>query len=242
MRKPPLPHRLPTLLPPPTFQLKQQKKCPIKMGLIYCTAIHPAPHTPLPPPPRVLNSAFVTSANTPGAGLRAVSQVPGRGGGWRWRWGPGGGGGAVCVLGKQPFVGCDCLILLPSPLAPLPHTAPPPPPPFHSALTPSPSSSLPSVPRCGLALPPPCSSRTRRFLSDRRHRNSGHNVHFLLPTSAAIRHRGKSANSFSPRWRRAVLLYSHTLSLPIKTKSIIFRFLSRSALHISVGSESYPSL
>ena len=121
---------LPTLLSllPTNSQEKQDiaEQSPIKMGLTYCTIQSPLS---LPqrlslsaPPPHPsflspLSPLFVSSANRPRGRISAVSQVPALAL-WEGRalvnGGVGGGGGregkGMCVLGKQGFVGCDCLI------------------------------------------------------------------------------------------------------------------------------------
>lgn len=109
-------------LPLADSQEKQgvSKQSPIKMGLTYCTIqaplSFPSVSTFLPtlsPFPASPSSLLVSSANRPQGRISAVSQVPalalweGRAVVERRRcWEKVG----VCVLGKQGFVGCDCLI------------------------------------------------------------------------------------------------------------------------------------
>lgn len=115
---------LPTLLSHPFADSQENKTLQNNLQLRWVLHTVPfSPHSlplsqsPFSPP---LTALFVSSANQPGGRISAVSQVPalalreGRALVKGDIGGEEGGGegkrGEMCVLGKQGFVGCDCLI------------------------------------------------------------------------------------------------------------------------------------
>lgn len=157
---------LPTFLSLPRTDSQEKQdiaeQSPIKMGLTYCTiqSLSLLSQSFYPLPLSIHSQLSVSLANKPEGRISTVSQVPalalweGRtlvnGGVVGRRWGNG-----VCVLGKQGFVGCDCLI--PRGLS------------FHCSSVPYNSTVVRTLAsRCSgtrLASSSPCASRTDGCLS-----------------------------------------------------------------------------
>jgi len=110
---------LPTLLSDPSTDSQEKQdiaeQSPIKMGLTYCTIQSPLFQSVyLPPLPTPLSALCLCPRPT---SLRAELALSPRSRPWHFgRVGllvngdVGSRGGWMCVLGKQGFVGCDCLI------------------------------------------------------------------------------------------------------------------------------------